>query len=541
VSNHPEVRRLGFLLALGLILVRPTAAPADEFGDCVPPPPGPGPIAVVVGVVTCQEVDAVTTLGGVTAISYYVPPNCDPAIEPPRTCPVLTLLHGFGGTWQGEAGTADAPSAKVRSLALRPPVDPYAVKDPWNYSDPDAWVPADPLDFIVIAPHGRTLEGGFGPAPGLDSFWTNWNPRYANRDAGNPDGVYDGPPPRFEDFVARDLPAFVEERFATAGHGRDWRALQGTSLGGYGSYELGLKHPDVWASIGSISGAHNFLFTPWLDPGPAGSVISTAPPVPLPYVKLPGLPPKVVPIASLPEQLKGFAVAFFALGDPVADQAYFRGSMPRDLAMNARGWAPDGAQSLHLRGFVNDARPRMASDLTDPVAQIFETIVLPMNIDQDFAFTSEHVERTFEIHPGLHAGRYWNPFLRAQMEAQYARVLHWKGDTTVVPPASRFDYRTVATTFDVWGWRFEVARDPVEFLTFRDVSCDGLTLQGTGVVTVHVPVACGTGFDPDGAGPAPPAADFALTLGNAHPIDEPLGLGALPFYGATRTVALTAL
>lgn len=531
------MRRLctaGIALAIGLCAA-PFPARADAFPDCAPPPAAPGAIGVAVGVVACQQIDASATLGGVTAFSYYVPPNCSPAITPLRTCPVLTLLHGFGGTWQGEAGTAEDPSAKVLSLSSKPPVDPYGVSDPWNYSDTDTWVPADPIDLIVVAPHGRTLDDGFGPVGGLDSFWTNWNPRYAHRDAGNPDGVYDGPPPLFDDFVSRDLVAFVEERFATAGHGRAWRALQGTSLGGYGAYELGLKHPDVWASVGSISGAHNFLFAPGLNPSPAAPPDSPAPAVDAPYLRLPGVGPNV-PVASLPEQMRGFAVSFLALGDPAADHAFYRGSMPRDLAMNARAFA-GSTQSVALRGFVNDAVARTSEDLADPasylVSQAFEAIVLPMNIDMELAFTDEAVERTFEIHPGLHSGRYWNPFLRAQMEAQYARVLHWDGTGSPPPIAETFDYRTVASAFDVWGWRFEVEREPVEFLTLRGVSCAGLAIQGTGVVTVHVPAACGTGFAGE--------ADFSVDLGDGHPIDEPLGVGALPLYGTTRTITLTPL
>ena len=518
------------------LAVVPGASHAEEFPGCAPPPAAPGPIAVTVGAVACQLVDATGTIGGVTAFSYYVPPACDPAIEPRRTCPVLTLLHGFGGTWQSEAGTADRPSAKVRSLFSEPSVDPYAVSDPWNYSDTSQWVPADPLDFIVVAPHGRTLDGGFGPVGGLDSFYTNWNPRYASAGEGNPEGVYDGPPPRFDDFISRDLIAFVEERFATAGRGREWRALQGTSLGGYGAYALGLKHPDVWASVGSVSGAHNFLFAPWLNPSTAAPPDGAGLGIPgVPYTRLPGVGPRV-PVASLPEQMQGFAVSFYALGDPAADHAFYRGNMPRDLAMNARAFAGD-AQSIALRGFVNDAIPRTADDFADfpgyLVSQAFEAIVLTMNVGMELAFDDEGVERGFEIHPGLHSGRYWNAFLRAQMEAQYAAVRHWDG--TGSPPAApdRFDYRTVSNAFDVWGWRFEVDREPVEFLTLRSVSCAGLSLQGTGLVTVHVPASCGTGYQG--------TAEFTVDLGAGHPIDEPLGLGALPVYGTARTIALTPL
>jgi len=395
-------------------------------------------------------------------------------------------------------------------------------------------------------PHGRTLTNGFGPAANIDSFWTNWNPKYANKDHGNSNGVYGGPPPRFDDFVTRDLIAFVEDHFPTAGRGREWRALQGTSLGGYGAYELGLKHPDVWSTIGSISGAHNFLFAPSIDPQPGirKTPLSTALPVPLPYLDPPGPAPTLVRVDRLPDQLRGFGAALVVYGDPAVDQAYYRGNMPRDLAMNARAYH-ERVQSLHIRGFANDAIPRRAADVTDPpryaFEQAFEAIVLPMNIDMELAFTSERVQRTYELHPGLHSDTYWNPFLRAQLEAQYARVRHWDGAGSPPPAPTTFDYRSISTSFSVWGWDFTVDRPAVEFLTLRNVSCRSLSLQGTGSVTVTVPAACDSGFDPDGAGPKPATSTFAVDLGNAHPIDEPLGVGATPIYGTTRTITLSPL
>ena len=78
------------------------------------------------------------------------------------------------------------------------------------------------------------------------------------------------PPPRFSSFLTGELLPYVEAHFPTS-TGRAWRALAGTSLGGYGSYKNGLQHPDVWSSMGSVSGAHNFLFGPGVDPSAVSS------------------------------------------------------------------------------------------------------------------------------------------------------------------------------------------------------------------------------------------------------------------------------
>ena len=103
----------------------------------------------------------------------------------------------------------------------------------------------------------------------------------------------------------------------------------------------------------------------------------------------------------------------------------------------------------------------------------------------------------------------------------------------IKPFADRFDYRTVYRDFSVWGWSFHIVRDPVEFLNLTDVTCSGLTLRGSGTVTVTVPASCGTGVGG--------SATFPVDLGLSFPIDEPVGVGAQPIYGKTVHVDLAPL
>jgi hypothetical protein len=75
---------------------------------------------------------------------------------------------------------------------------------------------------------------------------------------------------------------------------------------------------------------------------------------------------------------------------------------------------------------------------------------------------------------GTHSFRYFQRYLHdfwPQMIATFGAT----------PPAS-FDYRRADPTFSVWGWTFDA--DPAragEFLDIRDASCNGLTVQGSGV------------------------------------------------------------
>lgn len=493
---------------------RPTQA-AAPFADCAA---RTDVVSVVVGQVACQQLDS-TAIGGTTAFSYFVPAACAPGAG--RTCPVLYLLHGFGGDYRGMLGTAARPSSWVHALSKRPPADPRASSEPWTLSDPATWVAAPPIDMILVAPHGRTVPGGHGPGPDIDSYWTDWNPRYA---AGGDDPKYDTPPPRFSTFLVDELLPYVEATFPTSS-AREWRALAGTSLGGFGSYKNGLQHPDLFTSMGSVSGAHNFLFAPGLDAGAGpASPVGVQPPVALGHVGVPG-PLNQVPGAAVPAQASTFLAATLALGDPVADEAYFRGNTPRDLALNARAYDGANDQALFVKGFVNDTVPRRPQDATDPVGIAFEDIVLPMNIDMEAAFTDLGVRREFDIHPGLHSEAYRGAWMREQLEAQYARVRHWDGSGSPGAAPQRFDYRSVFTDFTIWGWSVQVQRTPVEFVTLTDVSCASATVQGTGVVTLIPPPSCAHG-------------PVTVDLGPSAPVDEPANAGATPIYGRTVTLTL---
>src|SRR3954451_4488058 len=143
------------------------------FPGCAAPSTAP---TLTVGRVGCLELPS-TAIGGTTAFSYYIPPACAPGLA--HRCPVFYELHGFGGNYTSMLGTGDDPSAYVAALAAGPAKDPHSVRDTWNYSDPAHWVKKPSLDAILIAADGRTVPGGYGPGPGLDGYWIDWNPRYA--------------------------------------------------------------------------------------------------------------------------------------------------------------------------------------------------------------------------------------------------------------------------------------------------------------------------------------------------------------------------
>ena len=513
--------KAGRLVAAAAVLaagvVAPQAMGADDggpFAQCEAPAAD-----VVIGVVACRRMPS-DDLGGTTAFSYYVPPDCAA-----QRCPTLYLLHGFGGDLTSMLGTARQPSAWVAALDHRPAVAPEATSEPWTEADPSGWTSASPLDVVLVAPDGRTAPDGYGPAALVEWFWADWNPRYAE---GGADPRYGSPAPRFASYVVDELVPFVEQQLPVA-TGRASRALAGTSLGGYGSYAIGLMHPDEWSSIGAVSGIMNILLAPSADPGGLPGDVGAQPPADVAPVHPPA------PLDALPGPARDLGVVFYAFGDPTVDQAYYRSRQPVDLATNAVARRGD-RQSLVIRGFSNDTVPRQASDVSLPdylVAQGFEDVVFASNIEMNRAFDDADVTQHYELHPGIHSGAYWSPWLREQLEAQYAALRHADGSGDPPPPPDVFSYASAESAFRVWGWDVQVKRPVLELLRLTDVSCRGFTVRGTGVVTVVVPAKCRTGVDG--------SRTVRVDLGPSVPTNAPAGADALSSYGRTVTVELTRL
>ncbi|MEO2005350.1 MAG: alpha/beta hydrolase family protein [Candidatus Poribacteria bacterium] len=74
-----------------------------------------------------------------------------------------------------------------------------------------------------------------------NSFYVNW--------AESNDGRTDD----WEDYIVEDVVGHVDAHFRTIA-AREGRAISGLSMGGYGAITLGLRHPDMFGSVGSTSG-----------------------------------------------------------------------------------------------------------------------------------------------------------------------------------------------------------------------------------------------------------------------------------------------
>jgi S-formylglutathione hydrolase FrmB len=135
-------------------------------------------------------------------VLVYLPPSYDASA---RHYPTVYILHGF-------------------SLGPSLLDDWGSVTKDWM----DKLIAAGQVqEMIAVTPNGQDAYRG--------SFYTN------SEVAGN-----------YEDYISKDLVGYVDSHYRTIPKAES-RGLGGHSMGGYGAFMLGMKHPDVFAATYSLS------------------------------------------------------------------------------------------------------------------------------------------------------------------------------------------------------------------------------------------------------------------------------------------------
>jgi len=140
------------------------------------------------------------SIGRKTAYNVILPADYETSGD--KRYPVIYLLHGYSGNYTNWSGLGAGRAAKG-------------------------------LGVIVVMP-----DGG-------NSWYINW--------AESEDGQKNA----WDDFIAKDLVGHVDATYRTIA-AREGRAINGLSMGGFGALSVGLRHPDLFGSVGSHSGALAF-------------------------------------------------------------------------------------------------------------------------------------------------------------------------------------------------------------------------------------------------------------------------------------------
>jgi enterochelin esterase-like enzyme len=135
-------------------------------------------------------------------VLVYLPPSYDSSRS--RRYPVVYQLHGWLPGAEQWAGMIDFEAGTNRAL------DAGGAKE-----------------MIVVVPDSLTIHGG--------SMYST--------------SVTSGD---FEGFIARDLVAYVDGRYRTIAK-RESRGLSGHSMGGYGTWRIAMKYPQLYSSFYAMS------------------------------------------------------------------------------------------------------------------------------------------------------------------------------------------------------------------------------------------------------------------------------------------------
>jgi S-formylglutathione hydrolase FrmB len=155
---------------------------------------------------------------------------------------------------------ADAPALPVKTVEFDSPAVgrkmKYNIVLPANYDQSTDRYP------VLYLLHGYSSNYTAWARMGVPAYARAYDLIVVMPDAGNSWYVNwakseDGQKNNWDDGIIKDLIGHVDATYRTIAK-REGRAINGLSMGGYGGLMLGLKHPDLFCSIGTHSGAIAF-------------------------------------------------------------------------------------------------------------------------------------------------------------------------------------------------------------------------------------------------------------------------------------------
>ncbi|PXY16713.1 hypothetical protein BA062_38630 [Prauserella flavalba] len=256
-------------------------------------------------------------------------------------------------------------------------------------------------------------------------------------------------------FLHQELYPLIEHLFNVRTD-RAGRGVSGFSMGGYAAMIQGMKHPDDYAFVGSVSGVYEILTEPRLR------AIWEA----LGYLRDQGY------------------------GTGLTEEVWWRNYDPSQLATNLAGTGTKfllsyGDACLSRAAVGNAAYP----PLRNPAAASIEFVLNANNSLGVRDLAAKGIPVQVVTLPGVHGAndhRVYSDYLVAAANDTF---------THSVPDPATFSYRTVNPTFSVWGYDVSVHRSADEFLSLDNARRDGtsFTVTGTGQAEGDTPATFAPG------------------------------------------------
>jgi S-formylglutathione hydrolase FrmB len=245
--------------------------------------------------------------------------------------------------------------------------------------------------------------------------------------------------PEWETFHIGQLLPWIDAHYPTIAR-RSGRATAGLSMGGGGAMDYAARHPDLFVSASSFSGA--------VDSNNTG----------------------VQPLTQAGGLSDGSHSLGAIFGLRATEEIRWHGHNPWDLAGNLDGLSLTLRTGNGMPGGPYGGGDPVEADVHDQSVSMHQRLVqlgLP-HVWDDYG-------------AGGHAWPYWQRDLRETVPDIMRTFAH--------PPAapSPFDYRSIEPSYRVYGWRVAVDRPALEFSELRNASRRGFSLLGSGSATVATP------------------------------------------------------
>lgn len=353
------------------------------------------------------------------------------------------------------------------------------------------------------------------PESGYDGDGGGWFVNWWNNGKG---GV-----PNWEDFEIDQVIPWIDANFKTLAD-RDHRAIGGLSQGGFGSFHGAARHPDLFTSVASFSGAPEIYRNPLIRTGAEFIVEGTT---------------WVITRGNIP---------FAAFGDALTNGVHWAGHDPGTMVENLRGMDINLWTASGMPGEFDSADNQFGGGAGNAIELLthLSTVSFAGHLTQA---KIPHFYKDYVL--GTHSFSYWARDLREYLPKLMARFA--KPST----PAKK-SYMSIEPSWAQWGWNVVTDRPAgnERFTFLSDADADGFTFRGRNTATVMTPADYqpGTSYTVKTVGSQTSGARtitadsagrlaIALDLGKAVlPADLsflglPGGLGKYPDAVATVTIA----
>ena len=287
-----------------------------------------------------------------------------------------------------------------------------------------------PYSLITVMPDvGFNGDGGF--------WFTNWVNQTTSHG-----------PSQFESYLIDSLVPWVDANLRTIPN-RDGRAVAGLSQGGYGSAEMAARHPDMFVSLATFSGAPEIERDPDVFPG-------------------------AIAIIEAIEVGDDRVPPFSELGNPALDLVNWQGHDPATLDTNLRGmsiylWTGEG-----LDGPYDQAPNPAASAIEGAVYESTQHFYNHLVSDGVPAYYDNYVY-------GTHSFPYWARDLRQYVPMMMSDFAHPKEPAVV-------SYMSIDKEWTQWGYTVSIQRaTKQQFSSLNDGTSSGFTFGGSGTARVTTP------------------------------------------------------